>query len=85
MGSLLSKVFTSIFGEESMRILILGLDNAGKTTILCKSMREPVDKIHSGQVIQTVPSKSLVEVAVGFNVETVQFRNLKFQVWDLGG
>ena len=36
MGSLLSKVFSSIFGEENLRILILGLDNAGKTTILCK-------------------------------------------------
>ena len=24
-------------------------------------------------------------VAIGFNVETVEFKNLKFQVWDLGG
>ena len=24
-------------------------------------------------------------VAVGFNVETVNYKNLKFQVWDLGG
>jgi len=23
--------------------------------------------------------------AIGFNVETVQYKNLKFQVWDLGG
>ena len=44
-----------------MRILILGLDNAGKTTILCiKIFMQSyiyLDKIHSGQVIQTVPSK----------------------------
>ena len=26
-----------------------------------------------------------VFVAIGFNVETVQYKNLKFQVWDLGG
>ena len=24
-------------------------------------------------------------VAIGFNVETVMYKNLKFQVWDLGG
>lgn len=24
-------------------------------------------------------------IAIGFNVETVQYKNLKFQVWDLGG
>lgn len=61
MGSLVSKLFSTIFGEENMRILILGLDNAGKTTILCKIyikfLNTPtLDKIHSGQVIQTVPS-----------------------------
>lgn len=24
-------------------------------------------------------------VAIGFNVETVTYKNIKFQVWDLGG
>jgi hypothetical protein len=36
MGILFSRVFQSIFGSKEVRILILGLDNAGKTTILCK-------------------------------------------------
>lgn len=26
-----------------------------------------------------------VSLAIGFNVETVQYKNIKFQVWDLGG
>merc|ERR1712141_435864 len=52
------------------RILILGLDNAGKTTIL---YRLQVD-----EVVQTIPT-------IGFNVETVKYKNIKFQVWDLGG
>ena len=26
-----------------------------------------------------------MQIAVGFNVETVTFNNLKLQVWDLGG
>jgi len=46
------------------------LDNAGKTTIL---YRLQVD-----EVVQTIPT-------IGFNVETVQYKNIKFQVWDLGG
>jgi len=52
--------------------LILGLDNAGKTTILYKLQNESDDEI------QTIPT-------IGFNVETLQYKNIKFQVWDLGG
>ena len=53
-----------------MRILILGLDGAGKTTILYR--------LQVGEVVTTIPT-------IGFNVEQVTFKNLKFQVWDLGG
>lgn len=48
-----------------VRILILGLDNSGKTTILYK--------LQMGEVVTTVPT-------IGFNVETVQYKNLRFQV-----
>jgi len=53
-----------------MRILILGLDGAGKTTILYR--------LQVGEVVTTIPT-------IGFNVEQVSYKNLKFQVWDLGG
>ncbi|CAG5106551.1 Similar to ARF6: ADP-ribosylation factor 6 (Gallus gallus) [Cotesia congregata] len=66
MGKLLSK----IFGNKEMRILMLGLDAAGKTTILYK--------LKFGQSVTTIPT-------VGFNVETVTYRNVKFNVWDVGG
>ena len=36
MGILISKVFGFLFGDSETRILLLGLDNAGKTTILYK-------------------------------------------------
>ena len=70
MGVLISKVFSMLFGGGETRILLLGLDNAGKTTILYK--------LQMGEVIQTVPT-------IGFNVETVKYKNIQFQVWDLGG
>lgn len=49
---------------------MLGLDAAGKTTILYKL------KLNQG--ISTVPT-------VGFNVETLTYKNIKFNVWDVGG
>lgn len=75
MGVFFSKVFSSLFGKGEIRILILGLDNAGKTTLLYK--------LQLNRVIETVPSK--LYLAIGFNVETVVYNNLKLQVWDLGG
>jgi ADP-ribosylation factor protein 1 len=49
---------------------MLGLDAAGKTTILYK--------LHIGEVLSTVPT-------IGFNVEKVQYKNVEFTVWDVGG
>ena len=69
MGGLFS-YFRNLIGSKEMRILILGLDGAGKTTILYR--------LQAGEVVTTIPT-------IGFNVETVVYKNLKFQVWDLGG
>jgi len=70
MGKMVSKMLSSLLGNKEYRVLILGLDNAGKTTILYK--------LQMGEVVTTVPT-------IGFNVETVTYQNLRFQVWDLGG
>ena len=70
MGGLFSRLFASLWGTKDLRILILGLDGAGKTTILYR--------LQVGEVVTTIPT-------IGFNVETVTYKNLKFQVWDLGG
>ncbi|TXG62325.1 hypothetical protein EZV62_013688 [Acer yangbiense] len=70
MGILFTRMFSSLFGNSEARILVLGLDNAGKTTILYR--------LQMGEVVSTIPT-------IGFNVETVQYNNIKFQVWDLGG
>ncbi|WWD19116.1 ADP-ribosylation factor [Kwoniella shandongensis] len=60
MGLSFSKVFMQLFGKKEMRILMVGLDAAGKTTILYK-------------------------LKLGFNVETVEYKNISFTVWDVGG
>ncbi|KAM0684486.1 Arf GTPase arl1 [Mitosporidium daphniae] len=70
MGILFSRLFSSIWGEREFRVLILGLDGAGKTTILYK--------LQLGEILSTIPT-------IGFNMETLSYKNLKFQVWDLGG
>lgn len=70
MGLSISKLFDSIFGNKEMRILLLGLDGAGKTTILYK--------LKLGEVVSSVPT-------IGFNVETIQYKKIKFNVWDVGG
>ncbi|CCW70820.1 unnamed protein product [Phytomonas sp. Hart1] len=66
----LKQIFGVISDNRKIRVLILGLDNAGKTSILYK--------LHLGCVTSTVPT-------VGFNLETLQYKNISFEVWDLGG
>ena len=70
MGGQISKMMGKIFGSKEMRLLMLGLDAAGKTTILYK--------LKLNQDVTTIPT-------VGFNVETVTYKNVKFNVWDVGG
>ena len=48
MGSAFSKLFTSLFGKKEMRILMVGLDAAGKTTILYK--------LKLGEIVTTIPT-----------------------------
>merc|ERR1712048_1066021 len=71
MGVLMSKVWERMVNSKrEMRILMVGLDAAGKTTILYK--------LKLGEVLTTIPT-------VGFNVETVEYKNISFNVWDIGG
>ncbi|CAG2184054.1 unnamed protein product, partial [Oppiella nova] len=56
--------------NRELRILLLGLDNAGKTTILKKMASEDVTHITPTQ---------------GFNIKSVQSVGFKLNVWDIGG
>ena len=46
MGFIFSKLFKGLLGNEQMRIIIIGLDNAGKTTILCNNHPSHVDFVY---------------------------------------
>ena len=69
MGNLTS-IFKRLISKRDVRIVMVGLDAAGKTTVLYK--------LKLGERIVTVPT-------IGFNVETVEYKNINFTVWDIGG
>lgn len=77
MGNLLSAMSKALrglldsFSERHAKILMLGLDAAGKTTILYK--------VKLNETVSSIPT-------IGFNVETVQpVKRVSFTVWDVGG
>ncbi|XP_060554715.1 uncharacterized protein LOC132715682 [Ruditapes philippinarum] len=73
MGLFLSKIgkLFEDWGTTQARIVMLGLDAAGKTTVLYK--------IKLNETVSTIPT-------IGFNVETVTpVKGLSFTVWDVGG
>ncbi|GFS22886.1 ADP-ribosylation factor-like protein 3 [Elysia marginata] len=56
--------------DLELRILLLGLDNAGKTTLLKVLASEDITHITPTQ---------------GFNIKSVQSKGFKLNVWDIGG
>ena len=56
--------------EKELRILILGLDNAGKTTLLKKFLGEDITEI--------APT-------LGFQIKTIEHNDFKLNFWDVGG
>ncbi|KAF5684150.1 ADP-ribosylation factor-like 2 [Fusarium denticulatum] len=56
--------------DKEMRILMLGLDNAGKTTIVKKVMGEDVNT---------------VSPTLGFIIKTIDYEGYKLNIWDVGG
>ena len=59
-----------LFGTNERRVLMLGLDAAGKTTILYG--------MKLNEIVTSIPT-------IGFNVETVKFNGVNLVVWDVGG
>ncbi|KAK9320494.1 ADP-ribosylation factor family-domain-containing protein [Lipomyces orientalis] len=56
--------------DKEMRLLMLGLDNSGKTTIVKQLLGEDVKS---------------VSPTLGFNIKTVEWDGYKLNIWDVGG
>uniref|UniRef100_A0A8C8SLS0 Uncharacterized protein n=1 Tax=Pelusios castaneus TaxID=367368 RepID=A0A8C8SLS0_9SAUR len=67
-GELWDKLKGSV--EQELRIVLLGLDNAGKTTLLTRLASEDASTITPTQ---------------GFNVKSVHSHGFQLNVWDIGG
>ena len=72
MGLFFSSVWKKLFGEDDkeFKILILGLDRAGKTTIL--------ERIMGKDEGETVPT-------IGYNHKEIKINNVTLKAWDLSG
>lgn len=56
--------------EKEMRILMVGLDNAGKTTIVMRINGEDTSNISP---------------TLGFNIKTIEYKSYRLNIWDVGG
>ena len=64
MGNFITSIYSRFSSfRRDVRILLLGLDAAGKTTILYK--------LKMNETVNTIPT-------IGFNMETVQYKNVEF-------
>ena len=71
ISSMLKEALDTFFSSHHAKIVMLGLDGAGKTTVLYK--------LKLNETVSTIPT-------IGFNVETVKpTKHLSFTVWDVGG
>ena len=71
MGFIFSKILDFFSrSRNKFKIILLGIQNAGKTTILYR--------LSIGQLVKTTPT-------IGSNVEEISYNNIKLQAWDLGG
>ena len=70
MGNIFKHLFAKKVPKQQCKVVMLDLDGAGKTTVLYS--------LKLGEVISTIPT-------IGFNVEELSFKTIKFMVWDVGG
>jgi len=71
-ASMLAAFRAKFLAREECRVIVVGLDGAGKTTIVHRLKH---GKLDDSEIIPTI----------GFNVECVEYNKMIFSLWDLGG
>jgi ADP-ribosylation factor-like protein 8 len=69
MGAALRRML-SIFWTRKLEVVLVGLENSGKTTLL--------SVLSNGVPVQTAPT-------IGLNVKLIKRNGVQFKCWDLGG
>jgi ADP-ribosylation factor 1/2 len=70
MGNALANPYQRRLSDARLSLLMIGLDAAGKTTIIYK--------LNLGEVVNTIPT-------IGFNLESVKYNHVDWLLWDVGG
>ena len=71
MGNKLNRIWDLFFHTNiETKLVLVGLDAAGKTTITYQ--------FKMGENVKTIPT-------IGFNVEQIKYKNITFVMWDIGG
>ncbi|KAF3818684.1 hypothetical protein GH733_012101 [Mirounga leonina] len=81
MGLIFAKLW-SLFCNQEHKVIIVGLDNAGKTTILYQLFTEDFFMVSFNSLMNEVVHTS---PTIGSNVEEIVVKNTHFLMWDIGG
>ena len=71
MGIILVKIFEKLQIRKNYKIILAGLDNSGKTTLLSRPK--------TGEILESP------ETTIGYNLERVELSRKIFEIWELGG
>lgn len=72
MSSTITSWFENFFQKQQFRVLMLGLESSGRTTILYRKL------LGNGAILNVIPT-------IGFNVETIILHKVALNIWDVRG
>ena len=71
--------------EKERRVLILGLDNSGKSTCLARWQLTHSTNIHDNHENNAEEYLKDIPPTFGFEIKTIQLENCRVVLWDIGG